>query len=231
MSKSVLFSVIYIFFFHSLIAQKITPFNSKSTYECITVKGKILPWMGIAAGQTGINSLIGLEFGFKKRHSLGIDLYSNRWKWTEDRYDSVKQDYVAIYSARYRDHAVFLNYRFYFNNTKLREKYGKSLYEGIFTRLGKWHQYYDKGYVTDIISNDEIHYSAGLLFGILFSSAPKKLGGDINLGFYCKYKEMTEVIVENQENVNHNSFNTGFGIRMGLNFYLWGYRNKNKTSD
>lgn len=183
------------------------------------IKGKILPWFGILSGQSGINSLIGVEYGIKRSHSLGLDVYFNRWHLWEDRYDPVKNEYVAEYAIRYRTKDLFLNYRYYFMDFKNAPKVVP--YFGAFVSPGYFHEFYDEGYVTNVKDYKEIHYSAGTLIGIRLAPDPKRLGGDINLGFFYRRKDIEEVTEENSVNVTSGGTAYNFGMRIGLNLYLW----------
>jgi hypothetical protein len=219
MLKAFLFS--FLLFSIHLQAQEPTPYDPLGQTETWAIKGKILPWPGPAAGMAGINSLIGFEYSFKKRHSLGIDLYFNRWHLDEDRYDSISKEYVSKYATRNRDKAVFLNYRYYLTASHLREHRQRIPYFGAFARLGYLHTYYDKGYVTTTLYQNEIHYSAGLLFGLLVSGGQKKISGDFNFGLFYKRKDITDSELVNQVNTINKYTSYNVGIRLGLNLYLW----------
>src|SRR4051812_27306487 len=112
-SMKKLLLLIFVFFVNDIVfGQNIIPFKPEANYETWAIKGKVLPWMGIQSGQLGVNSLIGFEYGFKRRNTIGVDFYFNRWKENEDRYDSTLHETVYKYAFRYRDKAVFINYRF-----------------------------------------------------------------------------------------------------------------------
>ena len=217
-------------FFFSLMLLSIlseaqeTPFNPKAEIETWAIKGKILPWIGLPSGMAGINSLLGFEYSFKKRHSLGVDLYFNRWHAYEDRYDSIVKDYVSKYAIRNRDNAIFLNYRYYLTASHLRDQRRMAPYLGAFARLGYMHTFYDKGYVTTTLYRNEMHYSAGLLIGYVLSGGAKKISGDFNFGLFYKRKDITNSELINQINTINNYTSYNLGIRLGLNLYLWNSR-------
>jgi hypothetical protein len=194
-----------------------TPFNRENAKNSIGLKGKILPWIAIGSG---VNSLIGIEFGFHKQHSIGFDIYFHRWSFpAPEKYDSTTKQYIAGQPrARNRDKAVFLNYRFYFKSKDLRDKKGIVPYIGAFSRAGYFKYVYDEGYITNETLHRELQYSFGVLGGIL---ATKDAFYDINLGIYYKQKYMKRNYYD--DNVPKTEFDTfgNFGFRLGLNLYLW----------
>jgi hypothetical protein len=64
-----------------------TPFDPDASYNTLVVKGKVLPWLGVVA--SGFNASFGIEQSFRKRHSVGMDLYFNAYSYdTADIKDS-----------------------------------------------------------------------------------------------------------------------------------------------
>jgi hypothetical protein len=199
----------------------LTPYDPIGNYETWAVKGKILPYaMG---GGGGVNALLGLEFGFCKNQSLGIDAYLLTMGNHHDVFDPSKQEYVSTPAAGTNDKALFLNYRYYFSNRNLREKRGLELYAGSFLRYGYTIFVYEPGYPSNILAEHEMHYSGGPLIGVL-KRFHNRLCVDLNLGAYYMEKDITTVTKPVNQEVTARNQVSEYGLRVGFNLYFWGYR-------
>ncbi len=183
------------------------------------VKAKVLPWMLIGSG---INYTLGVEYGFKKVHSIGIDLVYNDMSTEHEVYDTGKKDYVSGPRMYAVVRGAFLNYRRYFDVTKtalgrpMNKVFGTNYlpYLGAFARYGKTDYHYEPGYVTSQVSYDEWQYSGGVLVGIVHSIF------DFNIGPFYKQKYITDVEMENGIKVYHDSKVSNWGLRIGVNMFF-----------
>lgn len=200
-----------------------SPYNPEGNYETWGLKGKVLPFaMG---GGGGVNALIGAEYGFCKNQSIGIDAYLLTMGNHHDVFDPKLKEYVSTPAAGTNDKALFLNYRYYFDNQKLREKKGLEFYTGSFLRFGYSIFVYEPGYVTAIIAEHEMHYSGGVLVGLM-KRMHNRLCVDFNLGFYYKQKDITTVTAVGNQQVTSLDHASEWNMRVGLNLYLWNFRKK-----
>ncbi len=184
-----------------------------------TLKGKVFPWIALGGG---INYTLGLEYGFRKHQSVGIDVSYDDFSSEHDVYDVGKQQYVSgprVYTVW---RGVFLNYRRYFvckhtfiDNAK-GEKYKTSYlpYLSAFGRYGKTDLHYEPGYITDNLSYDEWQYSVGCLLGVVTESF------DINIGPFYKQRYITDVEEEFGKAAFHTHMQPILGIRLGVNLML-----------
>jgi hypothetical protein len=68
----------------SLAAQLQTPYDPKADYRTWSVKGKALPY--ILGNGGGISAMLGVEYGFAKNQSIGVDVFAD---WSESSDDNV----------------------------------------------------------------------------------------------------------------------------------------------
>ena len=62
-----------------------TPYDPHANYRTWSIKGKVLPYPALGnAG--GVTVLLGLEYGFARNQSIGVDVFAN---WSEDSDDNV----------------------------------------------------------------------------------------------------------------------------------------------
>ena len=122
------------------------------------------------------------------------------------------------------EQAIFLNYRYYFNFRRLRDKKGIAPYLLAFLRDGKIYQHYDPLFpVTSWISNRERQYSAGLMVGATKRTGdrPERLDVDINLGIFDKLKAISQVYLKSGVPTTVNSRPVGPGFRLSVNLVYW----------
>lgn len=194
----------------------------------VAIKGKILPWL---AGPSGINYTLGIEYGFGKKHAIGIDAVYNDYTMPHDVYDSATGQYTAGPRAYTVSRGLFLYYRRYGisgNNffakplNWLSGGNGGVPYISGFLRYGKMDLHYDDGYATNTISYDEWHYSAGCLFGAVMGIF------DINTGPFYKQKYIRDVQHGLTGGISDVHLITkGFGWRLGVNLFFVAKRNSN----
>src|SRR5580704_8806540 len=88
-----------------------TPYDPKAGFRTWSTKGKVLPYPIFGNG-AGISVLLGLEYGFTKNQSIGVDVFSD---WSENSNDhatdtaGVQHAYGDNYTGG--EQAIFLNYR------------------------------------------------------------------------------------------------------------------------
>jgi hypothetical protein len=205
-----------------LLAQP-TPYDPKADYRTWSIKGKALPYFLGNGG--GISALLGVEYGFAKNQSIGVDVFAD---WSEDSDDNVA-DTAGVQHAFGNfyngfEKAIFINYRYYFKSSTLRRKKGIAPYLLAFLRDGKIYQHYDPLYpLTRWMSNREHQYSAGLMVGGTTSLGlkPERLSLDLNLGLFDKLKEISAVYLENGVPKTVTSRPIGPGFRLSVNLVYW----------
>ncbi len=57
----------------------------RANYRTWSIKGKVLPYPSLG-NSGGFTVLLGLEYGFAKNQSIGVDVFAN---WSEDSDDNV----------------------------------------------------------------------------------------------------------------------------------------------
>lgn len=203
-----------------------TPFNKNSPYDNFAIKFKILPWISLPSG-SGINTSAGFEYGFKKNNSIGVDLYFNTYSFSRgDEYDSSKNEYRGKPRIQELDKAIFINYRHYLNNPEYRAKNDVTFYYGSFIRYGQISFVPDKGYKSDKEPLKEIHYSAGLFFGLIsvidtYRNNKNNIMFDTYFGVFVKQKDNLYRVTDSQNNiyqVNERPVNVGIRIGLTLSF-------------
>lgn len=208
----------------ALSAQFVTPYDPTGTARFWAIKGKVLPF--VLGDESGVSALLGLEYGFAKNQSIGIDAFAEFTTRTDDNAPDTAGVTHAI--ARYyhgRERALFLNYRYYFNYKGLRTDRGIIPYALVFLRYGKIDQHYDPLYpLTSFLNNNETHYSAGLMAGSIFQlSHTGRLGVDVNTGVFIKQKDISTVYLLNHDRSNFKSKPIGPGFRLSANLVYWFY--------
>ena len=196
-----------------------TPFNPKDSANTFALKAKVLPWVVVGSG---INYTLGVEYGFAKRHSIGVDAVYNDFSTPHEIYDTVTQQYTPGPRLYEVHRALFLNYRVYGGFEKWRAK-GCTPYLSLFGRYGKVHHYYEPGYEDPDIAYEEWHYSGGLLFGLIMGNAGEQCF-DLNIGPSWKVKDIRRVYNVDGAEVTEAYRKNGFALRVGMNLYFWGRR-------
>lgn len=194
----------------------------------LAIKGKVLPWL---AGPEGINYTLGIEYGFAKRHSIGIDFVYNDYSFPNEVYDSTQGSYRAGPRAYTVSRGVFINYRRYYMSGHnyfskplnwLSGGNGGVPYLSAFLRYGKLDLHYPDGYTGTTVSYDEWQYSGGFLFGTVVGIF------DFNTGPFYKEKYIHDV----QQGFpwgssDVHSISKNFGWRLGVNLFFNIKRNSN----
>jgi hypothetical protein len=205
-------------------AQFATPFDPLGNFRNWAIKGKALPF--ILGDESGISALFGVEYGFAKNQSIGVDGFVEFIsKADENGIDTAGIMHSVSPYYHSGEKALFLNYRYYFNCKKLREQLGIIPYALVFLRYGKIDQHYDPLYpLTSFLNNQETHYSAGLMAGSIFQlSHSGRLGVDVNTGLFFKLKDISTVYLKDNRSyiVTSNPFGPGF--RLSVNLVYWFY--------
>ncbi len=183
------------------------------------IKGKALPFILIGSG---FNCSAGVEYGFKRVNSIGIDFTYAEYSFEHDVYDSVKKEERSGPRMHTVVRGVFLNYRRYLDidqtyiNKPLTKLFGEQVlpYVGAFARYGKSDLHYEPGYATTMIKYDEWQYSAGVLIGVVAGHV------DINIGPFYKQKYITDIERERASVAVHSYMVPNFGLRVGVNLFL-----------
>lgn len=211
----------------ALAAQFSTPYDPQGNFRNWSIKGKALPF--VLGDEGGISALLGLEYGFARNQSIGIDGFLELIsKSDNNEVDTagVTHDVATYY--RSREKALFLNYRYYFNFKKLRYDRGIIPYALVFLRYGTIYQHYIPLYpLTSFLNNNEKHYSAGAMAGSIFQlSHGGRLGVDVNMGVFLKRKDVAAVYMVNHRLSTINSSPFGPGFRLSANLLYWFYIRK-----
>jgi hypothetical protein len=190
-----------------------TPYDPKGDFHTWSLKGKVLAYPFGNGG--GISYLLGVEYGFLKNQSIGIDGFVYHEWDVEDQ----ATDTTGVGTQNGRDwssweRALMLNYRYYFNFRKLRQKYGLALYTLAFARYGWINRRYDPGYIASYYTDTEKHRSVGLMLGGNLALS-ERLGIDLNMGMFEKVKDISTVDKYGATPVPQTV--TGPGFRLSLN--------------
>jgi hypothetical protein len=214
----------------ALCAQFTTPYDPGGRFRNWGVKGKALPF--VLGDEGGISALLGVEYGFAKNQSIGIDGFIELTSKSDNNSTDtagVMHDVARYYHSTER--ALFLNYRYYFSSRTLRQKHGIVPYLLVFLRYGKIDQHYDPLYpLTSWLNNYETHYSGGLMAGSLFQlSHTGRLAVDVNTGIFLKQKDISTTYLHNHQTITDTSKPFGPGFRFAANLVYWFNIRKPKT--
>ncbi len=218
MKKGIIILVAVIFSLGAYAQQPadILPHVSNSSWA---IKGKALPWTAFIC--SGVNYTLGIEYGFNKRNSIGVDFVYNDYSFTHDVYDSTTHEDKSGPRRFSVNRGFFVNYRRYVSTdgTWLKRQMdrvlpsGSLVYVSPFFRYGKNDYHYQEGYATSQIKYDEWQYSSGVLVGFVTSYF------DLNAGPFYKQMYIQDVQME-QTTVTYSRVRSGFGFRVGANLYL-----------
>jgi hypothetical protein len=238
--KIIIISVLLSSFSHLLFAQTKndsvqvqrylrTSYNPKGNYQTWAIKGKLFPFI-IAIGNGNLyHGLFGIEYGFLKNQSLGIDAYFLTMMNQDDDYTKGMM--------HQRNTAMFANYRYYLPLMKFREKYRIVFYTGFFGRIAtdRYSAFGTEVGISDfnsttrdsLVKSITRHKSVGFLLGTIFKIS-EKTNIDLNFGFYKKFSNINDMAYTNYIVGSRNSASSfaTYNIRMGLNFYWYFLRNK-----
>lgn len=198
-----------------------TPYDPKAGYRTWSVKGKILPWTLGNGG--GVSGLLGIEYGFTKNQSIGIDVYSELEENSDDNVNDTSgvQHAIGDYWHSF-ERAIFFNYRYYFSFQRLREHKGIAPYLLAFVRYGKIDAAYDPLYPLNYYwKQDQRHYSAGLLLGTTFPFFTHRWCLDINTGIFDKQKVIYTQFLTHGVVSSTNWRPRDLGYRLSVNLVYW----------
>ncbi|MCC6372672.1 MAG: hypothetical protein IT236_16835 [Bacteroidia bacterium] len=210
-----------------------TPFNQQNNWKNWAIKGKVLPEIFLVG--SGITGSIGFEWGFAKNQSIGIDYVYHKYSFDgADVYDSLSDQYISEPRQRITDEALFLNYRYYFNAQKIRQKSGIAPYLGCFTRVAKQTYIYDKGYVKtdDVVRENQVSF--GIMYGLLgeinhYQRTDRSFCIDAYVGLFIKQKERIHEYPGPDKNlVRSSEFPVNYGFRIGLNLSIVSVHSRHK---
>lgn len=196
------------------------PFQPKSGYNNIALKGKMLPFPFGNSGGFVVDG--GFEIGFLNRHSVGVDGWFMGYSEVDDFiYDTLGNYHDAAKLRKVRQYASFLNYRFYL---KAIEKRKNTLlpYISLYYRYGTLRDRYNKLYIQHYNYDEkyEKQYSGGLVFGTVIV-AGKHFGVDLNLGYLYKQREITSWFTGEHYYSTCHQQRFQHGVRCGVNLYWW----------
>jgi hypothetical protein len=204
----------------SIIA--ITPFNPKGNYQTACIKVRFLPYL--LGNGCGLSGLIGVEYGFGRRHSLGLDFV---FLSATDSQDTPGNPNNPAPTSNGIDRSFVLSYRYYLNFNKLRTKKRCPIfYTGLMARYGWENAIVDLGYNSEnLIADHSTHTSEGFLLGMLFK--PKDAGNDskvvidFNLGPLFKQTDVTNIYNINQHDMAVQGHMSSCNLHLGLSVNFW----------
>ena len=181
----------------------------------------ILPW-GIGPF---IHFTIGFDYGFAKVHSIGADYVFNLSIYKQYEYDTITQSESISASSLGINNALFINYRYYLDLHKYRERWGNVPYLGIYYRYSLTNEKFGADYITDELKHYETNNSIGFLFGILLNISSKSYNGlDVNLGVHQNFRE--DEILYKQSTVPEINSLSYTSVFIKFNLYFAFDRNK-----
>jgi hypothetical protein len=198
-----------------------TPFIPNGKYQSVDVKWGLIPLLlgnGVSVIGWG-----GVEYGFARNQSIGLDFFFNIGNDNRDQYDDTNNPNLPALNYQGLDRSLSLSYRYYLNFRKLREKSGISFYTGAFVRFGGENYLMERGYSSDSLVMQKSHYySAGALFGFMgLFNKKDNIGYDVNVGVCYHTKEVTsEYEIQGQYYSNTNHFETT-NIVPEVSIYWW----------
>ncbi len=192
------------------------PFHPNQPGHTWVIKGKALPWalLGI-----GVNYTLGMECGFGRMNSIGFTLTYDDYSFPNEVYDPATDTYGAGPRMYTVNRGAFINYRRYAHFPRWCAR-GFTPHFDAFVRYGMLHDHYQEGYVTNIVSHTELHYSAGVAFGVLVPIAGR-LCLDASTGPFWKVKDIEQGVRGVDATINGRYTAQNFGWRLSANLYFW----------
>ncbi len=189
----------------------------------LCVRGKALPILFFA---TGINFSLGVEYGFRKAHAIGLDAGYTYFSTPHEEYDSVSASYKSAARVGRTIRGVMLSYRNYWRmrtwNGNPRRAYGS-----VFLRFGDEDASPEKGYNGNIIAYRKLEKSIGILYGMLLPYTINGFCADISIGPFWKWKDIHDVERNTQGvQITTDERTDNFGVRFGLSLAFVGKRQK-----
>jgi hypothetical protein len=205
----------------------ITPFDPKGNYQTYAIKGAILPFT-IGNG-AGVSSVVGVEYGFLKRHSIGIDgNYIYSYDTDDETKDTAGITHKEGNKSTSKEKGIFLSYRYYFLFRKLRER-GVSTYASCYVRYGEAINRNNPLYHNPYIYEKQYTRAIGAVGGVVMQFGhPKRLSLDINSGYFVKWFDSNELYYDNGNIKNRNNRYSNLGFRFGLYVHYFFLRGINK---
>jgi hypothetical protein len=196
-----------------------SPFNPKSTTNTYCIKAKTLPYL-IGNG-LGINNSLGVEIGFLKNNSIGVDGFYNYSQDSRDyvtdkagiKHDSGDRSYL-------KEKAIQFSYRYYFNFQKLRNVKRKAFYSGLFYRIENDLSLNDENFKNDYIRETTDSKAYGLLIGMISKFKNyKHFGMDYSVSIGSQNKTVSG-LNEAYETTFRKSKANYFNIGISLNYWF-----------
>lgn len=190
-----------------------TPYNPKGKYNYFSIKGPF-PLFYIWTLYTPI----GFEYGFHKRHSIGLELFYNKQSTSHE--DATDNNGVMHHPGNFgnvQTRAIFISYRYYLNAQNIRKR-GSAPYFSCFYRYGEDKVVNDIDYKNDYYYKFEKQNSIGVVYGVLVYGDSKfinKLGLDLNVGVFYKQKN---AVLDYDENNSNKTSNLGIRVGVYLNY-------------
>ncbi len=197
-----------------------TPYDPHGARNTWALKGKAFPFP--LGDHLGLTALLGVELGFFKRHSVGVDGFIAHISGTYDAFtDTAGIEHPDGGSTFTTYKAVFVNYRYYLGTPALREK-GWIPYVGAFYRYGTVNGEGDAEYTRTDLEFHETHRSGGPLLGTIYEfDVGGRFALDMNVGLFRKHVEEVRYDLVDGSLVATNGDRVFNSVRVGLNLYYW----------
>lgn len=200
-----------------------SPYDPNGDHNTWGIKGKAFPFP--AGDHLGLAAFLGVEYGFLKHHSLGVDGFIAHTFGTYDAFtDTAGVEHPDGGSTWTTYKAVFVNYRCYLGFPSWRES-GWSPYVGAFFRHGTVNGMGDEEYAKTDLEFHETHISGGPLVGMLYQfDRWGRWGLDMNMGVFRKHIDEVRYDLVGGSLVQESGSREFTSVRVGLNAYVWFFR-------
>ncbi|CAM4090960.1 MULTISPECIES: hypothetical protein [Flavobacterium] len=145
------------------------PYSKDNLKNTLSIKG--IGYINLLDG--GFGSIVGLEKGFFKNHSLGVKFINNyfspREEKVEDKYGEVHD--LGNYQ-KHNDQSFIFEYKYYFDFNDFRNRTGVSFYTSLNYKIGKKTINKDRNYENDFYFQKIDYNYIGTAIGFVFGNSP-----------------------------------------------------------
>lgn len=196
-----------------------SPFSKQNARNTYSIKCKALPYT--LGNGLGINNSLGFEIGFFKNNSIGTDFFYN---YSRNSHDFVKDKQGVEHESGNRSYsnekAVQFNYRYYLSFKKMRNKFGKAFYSGLFYRIENSKEIRDENFKNEFIEQSNNIKAYGVAIGIA-SKFKNSLhfGMDYNIQIGHQLKDISTLKELNETSFERKS-TSYFNVGISLNYWF-----------
>ena len=185
---------------------------SEPACNTFALKGFAMPTYFLT---NAMNGSIGFEYGFLRRHAIGIS-----FSYAEDRTQFSNNDSVQKtlgYPNRYSvDRGLFVYYRYYAKKWNSYRSFIYRPYLSGFVRAGNQDRHFDDNYETGQIKYDEQQLSVGTLIGAVVPLQVAGLCVDVHAGPFYKMRYIRDEYRENGQDIVGLSQSGILGLKVGV---------------